>query len=273
MPEESAARPRRPALFERTGERFWDDPHIASQMLAAHLDPTTDAASRRPEFIQASAAWIASLVPPGASLVDLGCGPGLYGRELSGLGLRVTGVDLSSNSIRYARAHDPAGDYRVLNYLTTPLPGIHEIATLIWCDYGALTPDERRVLLRRVAAALAPGGLFVLDVFTPAWLRGHAETTTDEDHPDGGFFSPLPHRCLSSTCHYDGRVSVDQYLVIDQTGSRRHNIWNTCFTPEELTAELAASGFAVVGTYDDVRGSPYTGSSDTLAAVARPEPA
>jgi hypothetical protein len=39
---------KRPALYERTTEKFWTDPHIAKQMLAAHIDPNTDAASRRP---------------------------------------------------------------------------------------------------------------------------------------------------------------------------------------------------------------------------------
>ena len=124
---------RRPALYERTADRFWDDPHIASRMLAAHLDPTTDAASRRPEFMDRSAAWIASLVPSGSALLDLGCGPGLYGRRFSELGLAVTGVDLSASSIAHARAHDPSGDYRVLNYLELDEEAAFDLA-LIWCD-------------------------------------------------------------------------------------------------------------------------------------------
>ena len=37
---------RRPAAMERSAARFWDDPYIARQMLKAHLDPNTDAASR-----------------------------------------------------------------------------------------------------------------------------------------------------------------------------------------------------------------------------------
>ena len=37
----------RPALFTPGEALFWDDPHISEQMLAAHLDPKSDAALRR----------------------------------------------------------------------------------------------------------------------------------------------------------------------------------------------------------------------------------
>ena len=50
-----AALLRRPALFAPGTSHFWTDPHISRQMLAAHLDPTTDAASRRPATIDAEA--------------------------------------------------------------------------------------------------------------------------------------------------------------------------------------------------------------------------
>ena len=40
-----------PPLFEPGETLFWDDPHISAQMLAAHLDPNTNAASRVPETI------------------------------------------------------------------------------------------------------------------------------------------------------------------------------------------------------------------------------
>jgi len=41
----------RPDLYSPGEERFWTDPHIAEQMLAAHLGPGNGAASRRPETI------------------------------------------------------------------------------------------------------------------------------------------------------------------------------------------------------------------------------
>ena len=96
----------KPAPFTPGETLFWDDPHISAQMLAAHLDPTTDAASRRPETIERSVAWIVKTLGlrPGAKLLDLGCGPGLYAARLAQWGLDVTGIDYSRRSIDYAVA-------------------------------------------------------------------------------------------------------------------------------------------------------------------------
>ena len=41
----------KPPLFERGNSSMWEDPYISKQLLQAHLDPNSDAASRRPEII------------------------------------------------------------------------------------------------------------------------------------------------------------------------------------------------------------------------------
>jgi hypothetical protein len=63
---------KRPVLYERTTEKFWTDPYIAVQMLKTHLDPNNDAASRKPDFICRCAEWVASILPEGAKILDIG---------------------------------------------------------------------------------------------------------------------------------------------------------------------------------------------------------
>src|SRR5512133_2053773 len=95
------------AVFSRyTNLQLWNDPWISKRMLEAHLDPEGDAASRKPRFIDESAAFIAKRfgLGEGRSVVDFGCGPGLYAMRLARTGARVTGIDLSENSLSYARA-------------------------------------------------------------------------------------------------------------------------------------------------------------------------
>jgi len=94
----------KPAPFTPGEPLFWDDPHISGQMLKAHLDPKTDLASRCPETIDRSVAWIVETLGlcPGDAVLDLGCGPGLYAARLAQRGLRVSGVDYSRRSIDYA---------------------------------------------------------------------------------------------------------------------------------------------------------------------------
>ena len=80
-----------PAPFTPGEPLFWDDPH-------------TDTASRKPETIDRSVRWLTQILGlmPGASLLDLGCGPGLYASRVARAGFRVTGVDYSRRSSAYA---------------------------------------------------------------------------------------------------------------------------------------------------------------------------
>jgi hypothetical protein len=48
----------RPEPFTPGEPLFWDDPHISKGMLASHLNPNTEGASRRPEVIDRSVAWL-----------------------------------------------------------------------------------------------------------------------------------------------------------------------------------------------------------------------
>ncbi len=94
-----------PSLFEKSGRTFWTERYVSKHILSAHLDPSSNDASRKPEIIKKSAAWIAAQVGGGVGrrLIDFGCGPGLYCKEFANLGFEVTGVDFSKSSITHAR--------------------------------------------------------------------------------------------------------------------------------------------------------------------------
>ena len=50
----------------------------------------------------------------GTKALDFGCGTGRSTRFLGKLGFNVTGVDISEDMLRIARALDPSGDYRMV---------------------------------------------------------------------------------------------------------------------------------------------------------------
>lgn len=109
----------RPEPFSTyTADVLWTDPHISEQMLGFHLDGTVDISSRRTSFIEASVAWMSEAfsLGPGVSVLDLGCGPGLYTNRWARCGADVTSIDFSARSIAYAR-EDAARKGLAVNYV------------------------------------------------------------------------------------------------------------------------------------------------------------
>ena len=124
-------------------------------------------------------------------------------------------------------------------------------------------------LLPRVYRALKPGGLFLLDVFTPAWLSGQKEETSWESCPRGGFWSPGPHICLTAKSLYGSGVCLRRHVVMGENSVRCYNIWDTCFSRVSLIQEVEPFRFTSAGIYDDAAGSPCTFGAATLCAVLK----
>lgn len=263
----------RPAPHARGTHELWTDPHLALGMLAAHLDPDTDAASRRPATIEATVTWLTGLLPAGAAVLDLGCGPGLYTSRLSASGHRVTGIDASPGSIEHARGLDPAGTYLLGDYRQVPPQPLFDAVLLVYLDYGTFSPTDRAAILDRVRGWLAPGGRFVLDVAAQP-RRAGSEHRRDWSAQDGGFWAAGPHACLSRTLRYEtgtpgAPLYLDEHVVLTPGEQRVYRVWEQCFTPASLGAELAAAGFVVEATYADLAGSPLDPASPQLGVVAR----
>lgn len=258
------------ALWQRSREPFWDDEHISKGMFEAHLNPDWDAASRKHSFIDRSVKWLESIIPEKSKILDLGCGPGLYTKKLSDAGYDVTGIDYSRRSISYAKEHDTKTKYIYQDYLEMDYYEDFDAITLIYCDYGAMVPDERKMLLSRIYRALKPGGLFIFDVFTEQTHRGKSDQTSWSFHEQGDFWSEKPHLCLEAEYYYvNNTARVNKYIVITENSIREFLIWDTAFTKDTLLQEVMPFGFKLHGIYDDVCGSPYTGEADTLCCVLK----
>lgn len=262
-----------PKLYQRTEHQFWTEEYISKQLLAAHLDPEFGGASRQVDFIEKSVAWIGELVPLAEypSLLDLGCGPGLYAEKFANLGYKVTGVDFSERSINYARqsATDKGLkiDYHFADYLELDLHRTFDFITLIYCDYGALTDVEREILLDKITQHLKPGGKVLMDVFTMNHLKSFTTGLTWEMNEQGGFWKEEPHLTLSRNLNYGEGISLEQTTVITDEDTTTYNIWNTCFTKEGIIKELTNSGFKVVEFFGDVAGKPSSEDSETIALI------
>ncbi len=265
----------KPQPFEPGEPLFWTDPHIAKQMLASHLDPTVDGASRRPESIERITNHIATSVGlrPGDCILDMGCGPGLYAERLAQAGFQVTGVDFSQNSLDYAiaqaREKQLSIQYRCQNYLELDDQALYSAALLIYGDFCPLSPEQRAKLLANVRTALVPGGCFILDVTTPRCRQKYG--LKNGWYAAGqGFWKPGLHLVLEEGFAYPGDLFLDQSIVIEGDGKISvYRNWFQDYTPETIRTELAAGGFEIESLWGDLAGTPYTPESEWIGIVAR----
>ncbi|OCW59630.1 class I SAM-dependent methyltransferase [Hoeflea olei] len=105
-----------------------------------------------------------SLLPPGGSVLDAGCGTGdPIAHDLARRGLRVTGVDAAQAMIALARQKHPGGDWRQADMRTLDLGTVFD-GVIAWDSFFHLTGDEQRATLPRLAGHLKPRGALMLTV-------------------------------------------------------------------------------------------------------------
>lgn len=112
----------------------------------------------------------------GLRVLDAGCGEGYLARILAARGARVTGADIANNLLDRAREKDPDGaiTWRQgdLSLPAPDLAGQFDLAASHLVINDAL---DHRGFLATVAAALKPGGRYVLSMNNPYSyiIRGH----------------------------------------------------------------------------------------------------
>ena len=266
----------RPEPFQfYTADDLWTDEHTSKQMLEYHLNESVDMSSRNRKFIERSIKWIASHfgVNETTEIADFGCGPGLYTERLAEVGATVTGIDFSESSIRYAKQSASRKDleinYILMNYLDFHTTASFDLIIMIMCDYCALSPHQRKMILSKFRSMLKPGGSVLLDVYSLNSFNRREESATYEFNQLNGFWSPDDYYCFINTFKYENeKVILDKYTIIEEKRKRTVYNWLQYFSEDSLTKEFEENGFRVESLYADVAGKPLSPDSEEIAIVA-----
>ena len=208
-------------------------------------------------------------------MLDLGCGPGLYTARLAALGHECVGVDVAPAAIDYARARAAAAGlactYRLEDVRTAwHSPGFG-LAMMLFGEINVFRSADARLVLTRARAALADGGLLLLEAHTEAAVRrmGRAAATW-RTHAEG-LFSPRPHLRLDEAFWDEARrVATHRYFVVDaESGSvERHAESVQAYSAEEYRSLLGETGFALRRTEPSLDGTGEPGAFLVLVAEA-----
>ena len=256
----------------------WNDPDFSERMLAEHLSQEHDLASRKSATIDEHVDWIFSTVLDGrpGTLLDLGCGPGLYANRLSARGCECVGVDFSPASIRHARETAEADDLscRFMHAdLRDEAFGVgFDLVMMIYGQFNVFPRHRGTEILKKARAALAPGGHLLLEVQSAAHIQKEGETGPSWYSASSGLFSDTPHLVLQeSFWDAEAAASTLRFSVIDaETASvSSYALSNEAYTEEELGEALRAAGFCEVQIFPSLSGKAISGGPDLPVVVAR----
>jgi 2-polyprenyl-3-methyl-5-hydroxy-6-metoxy-1,4-benzoquinol methylase len=259
-----------------TADELWTNKYTSKKMLEYHLNETVDLSSRNKNFINRSVQWIVTHFNVGSNskIADFGCGPGLYTTQFAEHNADVTGIDFSLRSIQYAkkiaRQRDLNITYFHKNYLEFDTENKFDLIIMIFCDFCALSPNQRRMLLGKFHTFLSPNGLILLDVHSINAFNYRNEISRYEFNQLNNFWSPDDYYGFLNTFKYEKeKITLDKYTVIEKSRIRVIYNWLQYFSKDSLKKEFEMNGFSAKEFYSDVSGTPYSRKSPDLAIVAQ----
>ncbi|GII83465.1 methyltransferase [Sphaerisporangium siamense] len=223
-----------------------------------------------PERLVQARRWVASSplldLPPGTTVLDLGCGPGTYAVPLAERGAQVTGVDLSAVMLDRAReAARTAG-------LTVRLvradmrefvePNYYDLIISMYTSFGYFPdPAQNQRVLRNAWQSLVPGGRLLMDLFSKEIFARWAGTPKVVEVDGGALF-------MRDTILDDWtRFRSDWTLVRGDTA--RHGFFEQfVYSAAEIRSMLAAAGFTDILCFGGFAGEPYDDNAKRLVVRA-----
>jgi ubiquinone/menaquinone biosynthesis C-methylase UbiE len=92
---------------------------------------------------------------------DFGCGPGQTAKYLTGLGMEISGLDLSEKILEQARAMHPELDFRKGNILELEFDDESIAGVVAFYAIVHFTEEQVETAFREVFRVLQPGALFL----------------------------------------------------------------------------------------------------------------
>jgi ubiquinone/menaquinone biosynthesis C-methylase UbiE len=195
----------------------------------------------------------------GEELLDLCCGPGRHAVELAKRGLRVTGLDLSSEYLATAERVAREQGTRLAGTVHSDMRAIpfeshFDVVINMFSSFGYLEsePEDAKVLTA-IARALKPGGRALLDLLNHEWVILNYQTHDWHTGTDGTIY--LEHRRLDLPT---SRNHVT-FTSVAPDGARRDIVGHhfRLYTLREMIGMLSDAGLRFESAYGDFDARPY----------------
>lgn len=253
---------------KNTVVELWNDPYISKQMMKYHLQTDNDVFSRNIVDIKDTVEFIHKKYKP-STLYDLGCAVGLYTNLFEQKGIDVTGIDISTNSIEYAKRQNSNVEYINANHLKYKPNKQFDFITLIYFDFCALSNVNRKVMLNNVKSMLNEDGLFMFDVWSYKFYD-RIQQGVKKYSESNGLYMKAHCNVTEETIKYD-----DYHLILNKVNanSKKKQLefynWDKCFNVKEITELVTKHGLKVVDIFNNTYGDKYKEDSYSLTIVCK----
>ena len=206
-------------------------------------------------------------INPGASILDLCCGPGRHSLEFARRGFSVVGVDRTQAYLDKAReqAENEGLNVRFIqeDMRSFCRPDAFDVAINLFTSFGFFEDKkEDEKVIRNVYRSLKGEGVFVIDVMGKEVIaRIFRERDWSEE--DGVIF--LEERKVTK----DWSWMENRWILIKGEKREEFHFSHRPYSAVELSLLLKESGFSTISIYGDLAGSPYDHKAKRLVAVAR----
>jgi SAM-dependent methyltransferase len=218
-------------------------------------------------------------LPPAATILDIGCGPGLYSNHLAGAGYDVTGIDIAQPFLDYAQAEAQtqgvanACVYRRLSMFDLDYQAEFEAVLLIQSIANRITLAELQELLTKIRTALKPGGHFIIEfqVAPPNFASTESSVTESISFLAQSPWSDQFHAWMIRDLIFPATSErVNHHLILGPDG-QPVEYWSRfkLYAIPTLTDLLSDAGFQVQTVFGKTLGRPYQATDESCFIWAR----
>jgi SAM-dependent methyltransferase len=188
----------------------------------------------------------------GSRMLDVACGKGRHSKTLASLGYSVTGIDISTDSIKYASQFEKENLDFYVHDMRLPFWGNYfDYAFNFFTSFGYFkTRREHDDAMRTIAKSLKPGGHLVIDYLNVHYAEDHI-VHTEEKKLNGTSYRIL--RWHDDTHFFKKIVVEDQQLKEPLVYTEKV----AKFSLGDFTDMLSFQGLQVKEVFGDYRFSNY----------------
>ncbi|MGX0373862.1 class I SAM-dependent methyltransferase [Staphylococcus sp. HKU1] len=265
-----------PERFSPSPQNIWTEEKISPFIFQSYFNNDVYGGSKDDDFLKKSISFIDKIATRNSctSILDLGCGPGIYCSPLFDLGYTVSGMDISQKAISYAQEYAKKNHQDISYYnndiLTVDLEEKYDMVILLYEIFSSFSLDNRKKVLKKIYNTLDTNGIFIFDVPSEKRYIEHNPMKIWEIFKPGDIL-------LKETCYYFfSTEQFSQNLLFNHSVFLFENSeivncydWIQCFDKKMLFDELSQNGFNILKVYSNTCGDELKPESHSIALICQ----